>query len=806
MHLINSRRTCRLPLRPRRATVLLSILAAQAVAAGAAVGESPGSNGGLDEIVVTATRRTERLQDVPVSATAFSQQKLDSQGIRSIDDLTRLTPGVTFQRNGTSSSGNFNDEDSSINIRGVDSTAGTSTVGIYVDDTPIQGRHITFTSFNAFPELFDLERVEVLRGPQGTLFGAGSEGGTVRFITPAPALDSYSAYVRSEYATTRHGDPSYELGAAVGGPIVDGTVGFRLSAYVREDGGWVDRVDYRTGTVTDKGANWKQTIVVRGALKWAPSDSLSITPSLYYQELKLNDTSAYWPELSNPGSDHLANGNAQRNPSVDPFYLAAIRVDWNLAAAKLTSNTSYFSRSQHSISDYTQFDRTLFGLTDVGPRPPAGDLGTSHDSDNQNNFYQEVRLQSLDPAAWLTWTAGLFYSHLNENTTEQVYDPNLNDEFNAFYGVPLCTPQAPCPGGNILSQPVSRIVDRQYAAFGDATMRMSETWKATLGLRVSRVSYTGDLQYFGPFLSPSNGPTTPLLSTGGNTENPVTPKVVISYQPDRQSLFYASASKGYRVGGLNGAVSSLCGPNLASIGLANPPQTYASDSLWSYELGAKNTFLGGKMQINSSLFTIDWRRIQQAVYLPDCGQNFVENLGSVRSYGGDVDLQWRVTEALQVGLSVAYGDAKYTHTVCAGTAACTGAAAAAAPVVTEGNRLPGAPWTVLTSFEYAFSTGAAKHPYVRVDYQLTTAQTAKQPIQDSNNGVSDTSYVGLPDTKTLSARAGLRWNGIDLSVFGQNLTDSHPLLNQNRDNGSSDLFYAHTVRPRTVGLTATYKY
>ena len=806
MNLTSARRTCRSPLRPTLTAALAGMLVAQAMTASAVAGDSPAPTSGLDEIVVTATRRSERLQDVPVSATAFSRQKLDVQGLRSMDDLARVTPGVTFQRSGTSSSGNFNDEDSSINIRGVDSTAGTSTVGIYVDDTPIQGRHITFTSFNAFPALFDLERVEVLRGPQGTLFGAGSEGGALRFITPTPALDAYSAYVRSEYATTRHGDPSYELGAAAGGPIVEGKLGFRLSASVRQEGGWVDRVDYRTGQVTESGANWKQTVVVRGALKWAPTAGLSITPSVYYQELKLNDTSAYWPELSNPGSAQFANGNAQRNPSVDPFYLAAIRLDWNLGVAQLTSNTSYFSRHQHSISDYTQFDRALFGLTDVGPRPPVGDLGTSHDSDSQNNFYQEVRLQSSDPSAGLTWTAGVFYSHLNENTTEQVYDPNLDAEFNVDYGVPLCTPEAPCPGGNILSQPVSRIIDKQYAVFGDATLRLSDAWKATMGLRVSRVSYTGDLEYYGPFLSPTNGPSTPLVSTGGNSENPVTPKVVVSYQPDHENLFYASASKGYRVGGLNGAVSSLCGPSLESIGLTDPGQTYSSDSLWSYELGAKNTLFGGTMQINSSVFAIDWQRIQQAVYMPACGQNFVENLGAVRSYGGDVDLQWRPVNALQIGLSVAYVDAKYTHTVCAGPAACTGAAAIVAPVVTEGNRLPGAPWTVLTSVEYVFRTAAVKRPYVRVDYQLTTAQTAKQPIQDPNNGVSDTSYIGLPQTKALAVRAGLRWNGFDLSLFGQNLTNEHPLLSLNRDSGYSDLFYGHSVRPRTVGITATYRY
>ena len=368
---------------------------------------------GLEEIVVTATRRAERLQDIAISATAFTQEKLDVQGLRSIDDLTRLTPGVTFQRDATTVAGNFNDEDSDINIRGVDSTAGTSTVGIYIDDTPIQGRHISFTSFNAFPALFDLERVEVLRGPQGTLFGAGSEGGTVRFIQPSPDLHTDSVYMRSELAATDRGAPTYELGGAVGGPIIDGKLGFRVSASYREDGGWVDHVDYRTQAVTDANSNYQDTVVVRGALKWAISDHLSITPSVYYQELRLGDTSAYWPSLSDPSANSFENGNAQRNPSTDPFYLAAVKIDWDASFAQLTSNTSYFSRNQHSISDYTQFDRALFGLAVL---PAIGDLGTSHDADMQHNLYQEFRLQSPDPAAAIVWTTGLFYAHLNENT------------------------------------------------------------------------------------------------------------------------------------------------------------------------------------------------------------------------------------------------------------------------------------------------------------------------------------------------------------------------------------------------------
>jgi outer membrane receptor protein involved in Fe transport len=760
-----------------------------------------GSNG-LEEIVVTATRRAERLQDVAVSATAFTQEKLDALGLRSIDDLSRLTPGITFQRDATTSAGNFNDEDSDINIRGVDSTAGTSTVGIYIDDTPIQGRHISFTSFNAFPALFDLERVEVLRGPQGTLFGAGSEGGTVRFIQPSPDLRTDSMYLRSELATTHNGAPSYELGGAFGGPIIDDTLAFRFSASFREDGGWVNHVNYTNNAVTEANSNYQETVVVRGALKWAITERLSITPSVYYQQLSLGDTSAYWPSLSDPGASNFENGNAQRNTSADPFYLAAVKAEWDAGAAHLTSNTSYFSRTQHSISDYTQFDRALFGLT---LPPPPGDLGTSHDADSQNNFYQEFRLESVDPAAPLVWTAGLFYAHLDENTTEHVIDPNLNSEFNTAYGTPFCTPQAPCTNGEILTQPVSQIIDRQYALFGDATYRLTDAWKLTAGVRLSHIEYSGDLVYYGPFLSATSGPLTPLAATGSSSENPITPKAVIAYQPDQGNLFYVSAAKGYRPGGINGPLSSVCGPNLASIGLSAGPEIYSADSLWSYELGAKNSLLGGRMQINASVFAIDWNNIQQAVYLPGCGQNFVENLGKVRSIGGEIEVQTRPIEPLLLDLSIAHVDAKYTGTVCAGTSACTGADATTQPIVTQGDRLPDAPWTFMTSAEYGFPAFENKKPYLRVDYQLATAQTALQPMQDPNNGVSDPTYTGLPQVTNLSMRAGLRWAGIDLSLFAQNLTDSHPLMSHTRDTNASDLFFDHTVRPRMIGITATYR-
>lgn len=364
---------------------------------------------GIEEVIVTATRRKERAQDIPMSVLALTQDALDARGARSIDDLSRLSPGVTFTRNGTAGVSNYNDESSDISIRGIDSSAGTSTTGIYIDDTPIQSRHIGFGTLNAFPALFDLDRVEVLRGPQGTLFGAGAEGGAVRFITPDPDLHDPSAYVRSEVAATRHGDPSYEFGAAAGGPIQSDALGFRISASYRRDGGFVDRVNYLTRQPVESASNWMDTATVRAALKWAVTDRVTVTPSILYQRLYLNDTAAYWPELSDPGSAIFRNGNAQSNPSTDPFYLAAIKATWDLDPVRLTNSLSYYSRAQHSVSDYTQFDRTAYLLIPTyGPRPPAGDAGSAYFEDHQNNVYEELRAESRDPTARLTWTAGLF--------------------------------------------------------------------------------------------------------------------------------------------------------------------------------------------------------------------------------------------------------------------------------------------------------------------------------------------------------------------------------------------------------------
>ncbi len=824
-----------------------AVVAAQLWGSAMAASPDADNGGSLEEVVVTATRRSERLQDVPISVSAFSQEKLDAQGLHSIDDLTRLAPGVAFQRNGMSSAGNYNDEGSDINIRGVDSTAGTSTTGIYIDDTPIQTRHIGFGSINAYPVLFDLDHVEVLRGPQGTLFGAGAEGGVVRFIAPEPNLKDWSAYVRGDAGVTDGGSPSYEGGAAFGAPIIDDVLAFRVSVSFRRDGGWVDRSGYTLsppgatatvsgaltptpvpdGDITSPNANWQETTTARLALKWKVNDVLEISPSVYYQRLQINDTSAYWLPLSQPSNNVYLNGNALTNPSEDPFTLTALKIKWDLGFAQFFSNTSYYNRNQQGTSDYTQYLRatwaSFYELANTFPE--HGDKGYATFQDTQRNFYQEFRLASSDPNARIVWSTGLFYSHLKENVPESIFDPTLDSQVTnyttAVYGSPspVCSPAQPCPGGLIFNGPVDQVIDKQIAIFGDVNFKITDTFKATVGLRLSKLDYSGSVWQTGPFLG------TTLVQQSSNSEKPVTPKAVLSWQPDRDNLLYVSGSKGFRPGGPNIGVGDICSGSLGALGISQVPGKFSSDSLWSYEIGGKNTFLDHRLQVNTSLFYIDWRNIQQNVYLPSCGEQFTANLGKARSEGGEIEVLYKPLETLTLDLTAAYTDARLTKTSCAGSLtlegdACAGGGTTAAPIASDGDALLGAPWSFTASAEYHLPEWQGRTPYVRVDYQYQTAQRSLLQGQDSRNALYDPTIPGLPVIHDLSLRAGLRFSGMDFSVYANNVTNTHPQEFLSRDiavtpppgspysdaDQTDKLYFGRGVRPRTIGVTATYRY
>ena len=789
--------------------------------------EAPAATGGLEEIVVTAQRRTEKLQDVPISISAFSSEQMDAQGVRNVDDIARLTPGITFQRTDAR-----NTAMSSISIRGIASTAGAATTGIYIDDTPVQVRALGAgaTAFNAFPQVFDLDRIEVLRGPQGTLFGAGSEGGTVRFITPQPSLTRTSGYVRSELGYTQGGDPSYEAGAAFGAPIVDDKLAFRVSAWFRRDGGWVDRTEWdhastqvypptapTPASVTNSvgpSSNWQNSSAVKGALLFSPVDGLTITPSIYYQKMQLNDTSAYWSSLSDPGNDSFQNGNIINAPSTDRFYMPALKVEWAFAGLRFISNTSYFNRSSVATNDYTAFETALWGQVFSGPAfgtppylngpfYPAGYTPASTLQVNkQNNITEELRLQSDDPSARINWVVGGFFTHARQTSEQFVADPQLASfigqltggiPFAAVFGQPLLN------GKYTFVQDPEVAHDKQVAIYGQADVKITSKLTLTAGLRASDAKFTAAAHYEGPVVGP------PVSDSGSQSERPITPKGGLSYKFDDSNMVYATAAKGFRIGGYNPRVGTPC---------ANDPNysgyhtDYGSDSVWSYEVGSKNELLDHRLRLSSSVYYIDWKNIQQSVGLASCGFAYVANLGKANSKGFDLQADVAVTRDFLLGLAVGYNDAKFTQTVQA-------VAGAQKNLVTDGDHIAAWPWNVALSAQYSFLVFGDHDGYIRADYQYQAKQNSLTAQNDiANGGFQSWNVFHLPQTSQLAVRSGVRWNGFDVSLFCNNLTNSHTILSQTPSIKNASPIYANellqyqytTFRPRTYGVTASFRF
>ena len=758
---------------PSRATVAAAVSALLAGGVAHAADDAGATNGShdadlvLQEITVTATRRPEEINKVPLNITAYTPEVMDDQGVRQIDDLARLTPDLQF----THTSGAAGNNSSNIAIRGVFSDVGAATTGVYIDDTPIQMRNVGYWNANAFPQVFDLERVEVLRGPQGTLFGAGAEGGAVRFITPEPGLEKYSGYVRSEIAETLSGDPSYETGAAIGGPIVDDKLGFRLSAWGRNDGGYIDRVSPDTGQTVDSNANHQQSFVGRAALAAVPVDGLKLTASMFYQNVYNHDRDQYWSTLSNASDDDFKQASRTQQPTRDSFYLPALKVQYDLEKVSFISNTSYFYHKDYAALDYTNY---FAGIFDGDPMQylPGDAPSQAFITNQQNAFTEEARVQSTDPNALIDWTVGFFYS----DETQHDADITLNGQ--AVYTSVL---------GNLPSFiEYTTARDKQIAGYADVDLNVTHAFKVSAGVRVSN-----DKFYFDQTSAFSGAAQTPVAGTQSDT--PVTPKFGVSYQLDANNFLYATAAKGFRQGGVNGDVpTNLCQSDLTALNLTTTPTAYTPDSLWSYELGAKDSLFGGRLSLDSSVYVLKWKSIQQSVRLPSCGFSYVDNLGSATGVGGDLAARFKVTQDFLAGFSAGYVSLTYDRTILEG---------ADAVLVNKGDVIGGPPFHVAAWTLYKFNLfnhGA----FYRIDYTYQNGT----PAVDKETFSYDPTLAQPGPLKSLSMRAGMYVGGWELSLFGNNLTKEEAPLAISHDIPGSEPYYLQSFRPLTFGLTASYRF
>ena len=847
----------------RRLWLLCTASGAAAIAAGAAgateatgpADASATSTGPLEEIVVTATRREENISKVPISITAMNQDDLDQKGIRDFSEMVRFTPGVSIDTSGTNA----------ISIRGISSSGGAGTTGIYIDDTPIQMRALGFNPDDTLPKTFDIDRVEVLRGPQGTLFGAGSEGGTVRYIMTQPSVTAESTYARAEGSYTEYGAPSYEAGIAHGGPIIDDVLGYRASIWYRRDGGWINNVNDTTGAITQSNANYTGTVAARLAMLYKPASGVSIAPSIMFQNKQQNNISTYWPAYSNPGAGEFNDATPERIAIPDKYILPALKVQVDFAHATLISNSSYYYRNETDSYEGTVYDLAYYqslgwpnalysgapalgcgaaSTTAIEPcswypllnaggvhLPPgfASYVTPNTMTNEQRTWTQEFRLQSTDNDSRLKWTVGVFWTLAQELSVEQLNDQNIDSLFSALYG-PANTPdsifgpyyscngqgtpqpaQYPVPNCDIYFNR-NKSFDRQLAGFGEATFKITDQLAVTAGGRYAKMGFS--LNHY------SNGYENygPSAAGGSEQENAFTPKLGLNFQADDKNLFYATYAKGFRPGGYNPPLIPACGPGLIQEGFSSgqAPLTYNSDTTQSYEIGSKNNF-EDRLKIATSVYYIKWDGIQQNVYVGgNCGLQFTANLGTAVAKGFDLQADADLGAGFTVEASAGYTSARFTKTSLGNLAEAGDAISGEAAI----NYSPGTnpPWSVAVGPQYSFKL-MAHEAFVRLDWEYSSRNPWLAPVQDPNSSQFNPNAFTLPATSFTSMRAGVKLGNWQVSAFCDNLFDSHTLLNYaqvqidpfnpsylaNPNAPTSVQQNNFTYRPRTIGVTGTFR-
>lgn len=746
----------------------------------------------LGEIVVTATRQSELLSRVPISVSAFDQERLDSKGVKSIQDIVRFTPGI-----------NVDASDNKIAIRGISSNAGAGTTGIYIDETPIQTRALRgYQDVDAVPAVFDLERVEVLRGPQGTLFGAGSEGGTVRYITPQPSFGDYKVYARAEIAAVEHGGISHEFGAAVGGPIVEDKIAFRVSGYRSRQAGFIDQTSYQTGEVIAKNANSIETTALAGALSFKPSDALTLTFNARMQDRTVNADGTF--TIGGGGNaPRFQFPTFSRQEAPDKFQLYSLNAKYELDAVDIVSATSYYRRRNTGVYDggYASFD---FHSAYVDPASPYSPLLTPSGPNSnlpiygaygvvplrQDNFTQELRVQSSNSNAPVSFVAGVFYTHAKSASEETFFDPSGEILYDALYGISFEDFfGAPMLPNSVVFYSLTKGYDKQFAGFADVTVKITDKLKLNAGARYSSAKYAFSLFGDGPF----NGGTT--SSRGSGKEDPFTNKLNLSYNFNPDTMVYATRSTGFRVGGVNSPLPrTTCGGDLAALGITVDPTGYKSDTVTNWEIGAKGR-VAGVFSAAASAYQIDWKDIQQSTFLPTCQVSFTSNLGEAKVKGFDLQMNVSPVHNLNFDMALGYTHARYTKSLPAG----------ALFLVQKGDAIEGAPWRVSVGGQYDFELDD-KTLYLRADYQYSSRLRAFTPSTNPGNFSYSPTNRTADATHFVGVRAGVETHGVNASLFVDNLFDSRPITDYSDYGINHEYRYGRAaLRPRTFGLTISYR-
>jgi len=731
------------PIRRRIAGASTIALLAAGLSAGwtpahaqAAKGDAPAAT--LNELVVTAERRSASVQSVPMSITALGAETLERAGVADFQDYAVRIPNLSFSYVSSLNAGG-----QAIAIRGI---FGAGTTGLYLDDTPLP--------MSVDPRVLDLQRIEVLKGPQGTLYGARSMGGTVRLITRQPDASDTQGFVHVVGALTRHGARDAAIDGMLNVPIVADRLALRATAYTDYVSGLFTRVAAPGAPVAfaphdNVGAQHRKGGSLALQATFLDGD-LTVTPRVLFARQRQN---------GHPYADIRPDNFVQTRlfdmaePGSDRWELYGVTAHYVTPVGEFTSDTSRFVRRIADGEDASEVAALFFGI------PPTPLPYRQRGSDR--NFSQELRFTSSFEGPFQL-TAGLFYQRGDRRITFP--KTPLGSFFDNIYS----------------SDVVTRVTEK--AIFGQASYALTDKLTLTAGARL----FDNTVRFDGAV----DGITvTPAIVAGRQHEKGVNPKFGVEYQATSDALLYANAAKGFRVGGVNFFSDLLCRADLAALGLTpDQVRAFASDSLWNYEVGAKTRWADGRITVNGALFDIELSNVQQQVSLPNCGFGVAANSGSARSRGGELEIQAAVTSALKVSLGAGYNDAKITKS-------------GRFNVIPVGARIQQVPhWTLNAAADYAFEV-AALPAFVHADYQYVGSSF-------STLNTSPRSPRIRPSYSLVNLKAGVEVNAWEVSLFLDNVFDEHANLSD-VPSQAIELPGRPRIsinRPRSVGVDARVRF
>jgi iron complex outermembrane recepter protein len=727
--------------------ICIGLVGASLLAIQPAAAENSGNS--LDEIVVTAQRRAERLQDVPAAITALSGDTLNQMRLEGNADLAAYVPSLSFDVLGPG--------ETTLAIRGLGTSYGLEpAVSLYINETPLD---IRTDGFAGAPDIdfFDVDRVEVLRGPQGTLYGSSSMGGAVRILTAQPDPSAVAVNAEVGGSDMQGGGAGYLAKSAVNLPLT-ADAAIRVVGAFEHVPGYINQVapgDYTVAhpdlPVTARHINDVDLKSGRIIALWKPTDELTIKPTLMFSEVEASNNSNYYSNLP-----EFTMAAYYPSPQTSRLTVGNLQVDYAFAFATLMSSTSVLSRDVQTQSDFTLLLANLAPAFGIGypPNYPETDFDTSHNS----GFVQELRLTSPTDQA-LRWVGGAYFSHYRQHSGETSNSATFAGAIGQTTG----------PNLYIFDQSV---IDQQMAAFVDLTYKIMPRLEITAGERYYELRDSLENTQSGVLSAPSQ----PLVhaKASGNS-----PRLVLTYHPVDDATVYATVARGYRPGGPNVGLPAGLGCTLYN---AYSP-LYQPDTVWNYELGTKLEFLDRRLSIDLAAYRIDWKNVQQSVDDPGCGYLFVANVGSARSNGFEAEINFKPVESLLLSASGSYDHAEFTSIDAAFQGAGAAQSGEAVPDVPRQKFNLGGEYTAMI----ADHTG-----YLRLDW----SHLGSVPAGFTYNGVR-------PAYSALEAAIGVRAGHYDVSLYGHNLTNSNGILEilEGATYSFGNTFSTQiSTPPRTVGI------